>query len=50
MNPLNDEAISFSTLRRYEAMLAAKDRQIGILTELLRQAVEEIAALKDAQG
>ena len=54
MNPMNDEAISFSTLRRYEAAfdalnaeIASRDIQITLLIDMLKQAMEEIEELKE---
>lgn len=52
MNPMNDEAISFSTLKRYEAAfnalnaeIASRDVQIVMLTELLLEAKADIQVL-----
>lgn len=45
---MNDEAISFTTLRRFEAELAIKDRQIDFLVETLQQVMAQMQAAVDA--
>jgi len=51
---MNDEAISLSLMKRYEAAfdllnaeIASRDIQITLLNDLLKQAMEEIEELKD---
>ena len=60
MNPMNDEAISLSLMKRYEAAfkryeaafdllnaeIASRDIQITLLNDLLKQAMSEIEDLK----
>ena len=45
---MNDEAISFTTLRRFEAELAIKNRQIDFLVETLQQVMAQMQAAVDA--
>ena len=51
---MNDEAISLGLMKRYEAAfdllnaeIAARDIQIALLNDLLKQAMEEIEDLKE---
>ena len=48
---INDEAISFTTLRRFQAQLADKDRQIAIKDRQIAFLVEALQATANhAQG